>query len=96
MANAQNANSIYVDSTGALTTAKNSKLLKVFFTSALSDDELLLTDGGGGANKVYLRNSEEKQTQAYDFGPDGVVFPNGIYVATLTSNAKAVLMVRST
>lgn len=94
MANVRSGNSAYVDATGSITTDKNTKVLRIFFTPDAANDELLLSDGSSGSSKIYLRLATAKKTEVFDFG-EGVNFPNEIYVSTLTSGAKAVLMLKS-
>jgi hypothetical protein len=94
VANVRSGNSAYVDTTGSITTDKNTKVVRILFTPDAANDELLLKDGTAGSSKIYLRLATAKKTEVFDLG-DGINFPNEIYVSTLTAGAKAVLMLKS-
>lgn len=93
MANVENANTIYVDSTGTLTSEKNVKLAYILYTSSAGGDTLTLRDkDGSGALKLTVRNNIATDSTIYDFSLRPVVFPNGIHVSTISAGSTATLV----
>lgn len=93
MANVVSANTVYVDTTGSITTKKNTHVYRIWFTPDAANDEILITDGSGGNNKFYARGATAKDTKEFRMDAQGLIFPNGIYITTLSSGAKAILEV---
>lgn len=91
MANTQRGNKIFIDTTGEVTT-KKTLVSYILFTPDAANDQLLLKEESGGADVFYIRQSTAKNTEMYDFSLKPLVFENGIYVQTITSGAKAVLI----
>lgn len=92
MANAQNSNSFYIDSTGSLTTIKNQRVCSITFTAAAADDTIVLKDTDtSGALKIKVQAATAKQTFQIPFDPP-IVFPGGIYVSTITAGAIATIV----
>ncbi len=84
-------NKIYVDSTGSLTEARTI-VSCILFTPDTANDQIVLRESASGPDVFMLRGSTGKNTVQFDFSIKPVVFPNGIYVQTLTSGAKAVII----
>ncbi len=92
MANVQNGNSFYVDSTGALTTSKNVRVSQIVFTPAAANDQMILkNEGTSGALKIKIRGSTANETTSIQFTTP-LIFPGGIYVDTVTSGALATII----
>lgn len=95
MANVQNSNSFYIDSTGALTTQPNTRVSAILFTANAANDVLTLTDGSGGAIKLKLQHATAKDSRLYALYKP-IVFPNGVYVSVLTASATATIITEGT
>lgn len=92
MANVQNGNSAYVDSTGQLTEGRT-LLSAIVFTPAAADDQLILKDDDtNGSLKIAIQAATAKQTVIIDLSNTPLLFPNGVYVSTITSGAIATLI----
>jgi hypothetical protein len=91
LANSIQGNKILIDSTGLLTDSRV-KIVYVLFTPDAANDELILRETASGSNCFYIRGSTAKNTVMYDFSATPLVFNNGVYVQTLTANAKVVLV----
>lgn len=95
MANVRNGNTIYLDSTGAATTANeiNVKVAYIIFTPDAANDVLELKDDDtSGDLKFYIRGATAKDSMMFDFSYSPLLFPNGIYVSTITAGAKATII----
>ena len=97
MANARTGNKIFIDSTGAVISGANQpvKIAYILFTPNSTHDELLLRETVNGDDCLYLRLDLAKDTRLFDFSRKPIVFNNGIYVQTLSSGPKAVLITTS-
>jgi hypothetical protein len=95
MANARIANKILIDSTGIVVETAV-KVAYILFTPNTANDEILIRETASGEDCFYLRGAVAKQTNIYRFETCPIVFSNGIYVQTLTSGAKAVLITTQT
>lgn len=95
MANVQNSNSFYVDSTGSLTDISNQRVSTILFTASSPNDAMTLTDGSGGATKVVISASIANDTKWFQFRAP-IVFPNGIYVSAIDSGATATIITTGT
>lgn len=91
MANATTGNKIYVEATGALATTRK-KVAYIIFTPDAANDEIIIKETSAGDTCLHLRGATAKQSLLFDFSNKPLVFQNGIYVSTLTSSAKAVLI----
>lgn len=96
MANEQNSNSFYVDSTGSLTTVPNTRVANIIFTANAGNDAITLTDGSGGAVKLTIKAATAKETKQLIFWDSPIVFPNGIYVSALSTSATATIVTKGT
>ncbi len=95
MANVTVANKIFIDSTG-LASASRTKIAHILFTPNAINDELAISETETGAVCFYVRGSVAKQTTHIRMEVVPAVFGNGIWITTLTSGAKAVLITTST
>lgn len=91
MANTTAGNKMYVDSTGLLTDVRTT-VTQILFTPDSANDQIVLRESASGPDVFLLRGAVAKNTLQFDFSIKPVVFPNGIYVQTLTSGAKAVII----
>lgn len=97
MANIRNSNTAYVDSGSSLIVPDaNVKLAYVIFTSSSAGDSIVLRDGGSsGALKLKIKNGVATDSRTHRFDAVPMVFPNGIYVDTISSGATATLITTS-
>lgn len=95
MANVIRANKILIDSTG-LVTSTRTKVAYILFTPNAANDELAIRETASDSDCFYIRGVTAKQTEIYRLAETPLVFGNGIYVQTLTSGAKAVLITTNT
>lgn len=95
MANVIRANKILIDSTGLVTSART-KVAYILFTPNAANDEIAIRESPSDDNCFYLRGAVAKQTEIYRMSEVPAVFGNGIYIQTLTSGAKAVLITTNT
>lgn len=91
MANARIANKIFVDSTGSIVT-NTVKVTYILFTPGAASDELTLRETADGPDCFHVRGATAHDTLYYRFDVAPLVFSNGIYVQTITSGAKAVIV----
>lgn len=91
MANAVIGNKIYVDSTGALTTART-KVAYVIFTSNVAGDSITLKETSGGNEVLTVKAANADETIPIDVSNVPMVFQNGIYVSALSAGAVATLI----
>lgn len=96
MANTLNGNTLYLDTTSSNgLIRKNVKVSYIIFRAALVSDELILKDGSSsGTVKVPLRADTSNQTLFVDLSNSPIVFPNGVYVDTLSANSVATLVIQ--
>lgn len=92
MANARLSNKIYIDATGVVVAQGPVKVAQILFTPNIADDQIILRETASGDDCVILRGATAKNTMHFDFRDCPMVFQNGIYVQTLSSGAKAVLI----
>ncbi len=93
MAIDRNGNTVYVSSTGATGCPDGTKVAYITFTPDASGDQLVLKDGDtSGVIKFSAKGATAKDTVLFDFSYSPLFFPNGIYVATLTASAVAVIV----
>lgn len=96
MANTNQGNTHYVDSTGTLSTRKNVKLLRLIVTSTSTAASLILQDYDASTpvNMLQVDIAADNTTEHLDFSAAPIIFPNGITAGTVT-NCVATLVVRS-
>ena len=90
MANVRSNNTHYIDSTGALIDA-NVKVVGITLTATAANAVLLLKNYADSRSKIDLRVATSGATEFFNFAETPLVFPDGIYVKTLT-NAIATLI----
>lgn len=94
MANAYQSGSIYVDTTGSLTT-KPVKVAYILYTPDTANDALVLRDGGASDPiKTTIKGATAKHTIVVDLSTRPMVFVNGIY-ATVATSGTATLIITS-
>lgn len=95
MANAFQSGSIYIDTTGSLTT-KPVKVAYILYTPDTANDTIVFRDGSTGSDpiKLSLRHLNAKDTEVFDFSRRPLVFANGVYV-TVPTNGTATLILTS-
>ena len=95
MANAFQSGSIFVDTTGSLTT-KSVKVAYILYTPDTANDIIIFYDGDANTDpvKLKLRHLSAKDTEVFDFSARPLVFQDGIYV-TVPSNGTATLILTS-
>lgn len=91
VANNRSANKILIDATGVAVEGIV-KVAYILFTPNSANDEILIRDTASGDDSFYLRAAVAKDTKYFDFSRAPLVFANGIYIQTLTSGAKAVIV----
>ncbi len=94
--NTRTGNKIFIDSTGVAVTIGPVKVAYILFTPNTALDELTLRETADGNDCFYLRGAVAKQTNIYRMPEVPLIFQNGIFVQTLTSGAKAVIVTTST
>jgi hypothetical protein len=95
MANVRLGNKILIDAEGAAAATGPIKVVYVLFTPDTAADELELSETDGGSLGFYCRGATAKETLQFDFSACPLVFNNGIWVETLTTGAKALLVTTS-
>jgi len=99
MANTYNQNTCAIDSTGdsGIGTGKGRiKLFGVIFVPDANNDEIELRNSSGGAVKFYTRAATAKETKFIDLANKPILFNDAIHVQTLSSSARAILIVEVT
>jgi hypothetical protein len=91
MANAIRGNKIYIDSTGSVTTTRT-KVAHILFTPDAASDQMILRESSSDSDCFIIRGATAKETIHISMEQVPMVFSNGIYVQTLTSGAKAVIV----
>lgn len=104
MANVRNGNTFYVDSTssgGTATSFINEKQIKVsyiFFTTDNANDAFTINDlnpstgNTAGDLKITGKEATADDSVWYDFSTSPMVFPNGIWISTLTAGSRLTLV----
>lgn len=84
MANVRNGNTIYVDSTGDLTTTAT-RVYYIVFSATGANAVMTLQDSGANVNKITLSHPNDKESHVFDFSARPLYFPGGVAVSTLTN-----------
>jgi hypothetical protein len=96
VANTHSGNSIHIDTASNLAYDKvNAKLKAVILTTNAAGDVLVLRESATGADKLTIKNPTDESTFHLDLSQSPMVFKDGIYVQTLTSGAKAMLIIEA-
>jgi len=96
MALTNSAGTIYTDATGLLYTGRV-KVSYIIITAASSHAEATLHDGTSGSDpiKLVIRNGTNNDSQMFDFSSSPVVFNSGIYLSTIGTGARVMLITTS-
>jgi hypothetical protein len=94
MANVASTNTIYIDSTGSITSPAQPKVMAVVLTATSANARIVLADDSTSDKKLDLRVATSGSSQVFDFSQSPIFFANGVSVATLT-NAIATLVYTS-
>jgi hypothetical protein len=90
VANARTGNIWHVDSTGALETGKRILISDILLTTAAAGDSVVIGSTSSSAAVLTLKNATDENTEHYQFVAP-IVFPNGLYIQSITSGAKVML-----
>ena len=90
MANSFYSGTMYIDSTGSLTTQQVKVAYALFIPSA-NNDSVTLLDGNGGSVKLIAEHNAAHEMQRLDFSRKPVLFKNGVYCSAISSGAKLLL-----
>lgn len=95
MANVRKANSVYVDSTGQITTtARPVKLLSVMYTSSSAGDAITFKDtDNSGSVKLTIKEGLATNTNVHDFSNTPIRFPGGIYCSAISASSFATIVI---
>lgn len=94
MAIARNANSVYVDATGQVTTTgKSVRLKSVTYTSSSAGDAITFKDTNtSGTVKLTLKEGIATNTNTHNFETP-IRFPGGIYCSAISASSFATITV---
>lgn len=92
MANSKTGPNIYVDTASEQVTADRTKVSYVLFTPSAANDMIVLSNSSLGPNILTIQSAVAKETKVVDTSRRPLVFPNGIYVQTLSSGALATIV----
>lgn len=104
MANVRSGNSFYVDSASSANSSQSyiaqtqTLVTEIVFTSNATGDALVICDvapgttPAQGANKITVKNNLANDTKVLRFYDTPVLFPNGIWIASISSGAVATLI----
>jgi hypothetical protein len=83
VANVKNGNTLYVDSTGTLTTVPT-RVTHILVSSTSNNAAFVLQDQGASVNKIDIRVTPAHITQVIDLSDNPMFFPTGIKVSNIT------------
>lgn len=92
MANARSGNVIYIDSSGSVTDEKGLRVAHIIFTTSGANDAIEIRDSSSGTTKFYAKHVTANDTKHFSLDTIPIYFANGIYVQSLSSGAKAILI----
>lgn len=92
MANARVGNVIYIDTTGVVTTEKNLRVAQIIFTTNGANDAVEFRESSSGNTKLVIKGATANHTYPIPFDATPIHFANGIYVQSLSSSAKVMLV----
>ena len=103
MANVLNSNSWYIDTASSAGTAStflaedNIQVTHIVFCSKLAADSIVLADksataAAAGSTKMKIVADAAEQTVYIDLADHPLVFPNGVWVVSLSPNAVCTLV----
>lgn len=91
MANSQTGPLIYIDTEGAVTTART-LIAYIAVTGDNSNDYIILSSTESGPPVIKLSVMASNDTKVFDFSRIPLVFPNGVFVQDLASGAVATIV----
>jgi len=91
MANVKQGNVWLVDSTGSLTTEPRQKVSDIIYTASGAGDNIVLRASASGPDIITIKNPTANSTMHIPLNTP-LFFPQGIYVQTLTSGSKAMVI----
>lgn len=93
MANAYQSGSIFVDTTGTLTT-KPVKVAYILYTPDIGNDLMVVHDGSSASDpiKLKIKHFEAKDTEVFDFSARPLYFANGIHVVVPASGTATFIL----
>lgn len=92
MANAKTGPNIYVDTASDQLTTDRTKVAYIMFTPSAANDQIVLRSSSSSSNILVIQSAVAKETKVIDLSRRPMVFPNGIYVQTLSSGASATIV----
>lgn len=92
MSNNRVGNVIHIDSAGLVTDERNVKVICILLTSAAAGDAVVIRESASGADKMTIKNGVANSTYAVPLESGPLVFANGIYIQSITSGAKVMLI----
>lgn len=107
MANVRNGTTFYIDAgsvsgtTASFIAERGVKVSHIIFTSSNAGDSMALSDidpttgNSGGSNKFSVSNNLATDTIHIDLSDAQAVFPNGIWVDSISAGATATLVLSS-
>jgi hypothetical protein len=93
MANARLGNVIHIDSTGVVSTDRNTRVIGILFTTATAGDAVVLRESASGGDKLSLKHSIDEDTKYLRMDGNPIIFGSGIYVQSISAGAKLMLIV---
>lgn len=90
MANVRNGNTIYVDSTGDLTTTAT-RVYYIVLAASAANAILTLQDSGANVNKLTISTPTDKDSRVLDFSSRPLFFPGGVSVTAITNGVATIV-----
>lgn len=84
MANVRNGNTIFVDSTGDLTTT-GTRVYYITVTATAANASITLQDSGANVNKITVSTPTDDDTRILDFSMRPMYFPGGVAVSAIVN-----------
>ncbi len=95
MANAQSANTIFIDSASdQVSDKRNIKIAYILLTTSGAGDSIELRESASGPTKLLLKHATANDTAVYRLHGENALFSEGIYVYSISSGAVATLIVK--
>lgn len=97
MANSFFSGTIYIDSTGAVSTLTGLKVAYILFVPAANNDSITLRDGDGAGDPMKFKADAAvaHDTIHFDFSRKPILFKDGIYCSAISSGAVCFLYTTS-
>jgi hypothetical protein len=91
VANAVRSNKILIDSTGSVSTLRT-KVVYALFTSVAAGDSVVLRETQTDTDILVISAGSATDSKLYRFDAYPLVFGNGVYVQSISSGAKLLLV----